>query len=376
MERRRFYERCGSMLQSIKEKRTGLKTACYKTETPAKYMAVLTNVLKRYEVLEKVLDASSFECKCRFVAMVICYEIIYGNKREGLKFSKKVVREVKDVYSRLDVREPAAVEDAQEFVYLRVNTLKATKADISSLATAPTIVPHVHRLLERVNYAKLGAYRQGHIFVQDLSSCLPAYVLNPRQGATVIDACAAPGNKTTHLAMLMNNTGTIYAVERDAERFRTLREMVEKSGACNVVTIHGDFLSLDKKHEALGRARYILVDPSCSGSGIHAGEEKDHARLSRLSAFQHKILSEALRYPSAERVVYSTCSAHEEENEEVVLRALKANPEFALEAALPEWPMRGAAGYDFSDRVIRCGPQTGTHGFFLACFVRAPAREH
>lgn len=369
METKKFYERCGKMLQEVKEKRTGIKTACYKTEMPGKYMAVLTNILRRYDVLVRVVNSLKFEIQSRWMAIVLCYEILYGNKREATRFNRKLAKEVKSVYKSLGIVEKEKVKEDTSQIYLRINTIKADISAVSSLAIENTIVPNVYKVLEKVNWSKLKSYQEGLFFVQDLSSCLPAYVLNPRKNSVVIDACAAPGNKTTHLAML-SPTSRIYAVEKDLERYRILREMVEKSGAQNIISMHSDFLTITKEAEEVFDAEYILVDPSCSGSGIHPDEEKDHARLNKLGAFQLKILLRALSFPKVKKVVYSTCSIYEEENEAVVKQALAATSEFTLEKALPTWSKRGVEGYEFSENVTRCDETTGTKGFFLASFIR------
>jgi putative methyltransferase len=126
-----------------------------------------------------------------------------------------------------------------------------------------------------------------------------------------------------------------------------------------------------------------------AGSGIHSDfddgtvtEEELQARLKPLSQFQRHILSAALRFPNAQKVTYSTCSIHKEEDEEVVFSILdnpKFNKEWKLEKrenALPNWPLRGLKeGFENRNKedlegMIRCERRLGTHGFFVAVFVR------
>ncbi|KAJ4445360.1 hypothetical protein ANN_07165, partial [Periplaneta americana] len=97
-----------------------------------------------------------------------------------------------------------------------------------------------------------------------LASCLASKLLNPPPGSVTLDMCAAPGMKTTHLASLMKNKGTLYAVEMGQKRYQTLCNQVEKSGATCVKTLHCDALTLDSTQ--CPGVQYILVDPSCSGS--------------------------------------------------------------------------------------------------------------
>ena len=141
-----------------------------------------------------------------------------------------------------------------------------------------------------------------------------------------------------------------------------------------------------------------------AGSGIHLDSKTStlaepdlQARLKPLSRFQRHILSHALRFPSAQTVVYSTCSVYEEEDEDVIFNTLETD-EFAgqwtvqgRKDVLPDWPLRGSNGggtwdnkKEQLDGLIRCERRLGTHGFFVAVLVRkdtqasdepAPARE-
>lgn len=90
-------------------------------------------------------------------------------------------------------------------------------------------------------------------------------VLNPLPGSTVLDMCAAPGNKTTQLAALLNDKGTVYAVDMDQRRTNILEQMVNKSGATCVKIINRDVVTITEKE--CSNVEYILVDPSCTGSG-------------------------------------------------------------------------------------------------------------
>ncbi|XP_064400442.1 28S rRNA (cytosine-C(5))-methyltransferase-like isoform X3 [Halichondria panicea] len=156
-------------------------------------------------------------------------------------------------------------------------------------------------------------YATSHLILQDKASCLPAYLLAPPPGGVVIDACAAPGNKTTHLASLLSNSGTIYSFDKDRRRYSTLVKMVEKSGSTCVKPQCQDFLKVNPSDYL--DVTHILVDPSCSGSGIFSridfdSKKPDMGRLQSLSSFQKRILKHALSFPSVKKVVYSTCSVH------------------------------------------------------------------
>lgn len=109
--------------------------------------------------------------------------------------------------------------------------------------------------------------------------------------------------------------------------------------------------------------------------GRNVSEEVDRheaERLQQLSAFQTTILLHALSFPSIHKVVYSTCSVHSVENENVVERVLsKMQHKFDLECVLPDWLCRGLSSFPCGEKCLRLSPETTrTNGFFVACFVR------
>ncbi|KAF8896221.1 S-adenosyl-L-methionine-dependent methyltransferase [Infundibulicybe gibba] len=241
------------------------------------------------------------------------------------------------------------------------------------------------------------AYKSGKVILQDKASCFPALVLSPpsEDSAVVIDATAAPGNKTSHLSALMQNKGKLYAFERDRHRFKTLSMMLSRAGCKNVETRNEDFLLVDPSDSEFARVTHILLDPSCSGSGIvnrldhlleteEENEVDQEDRLQKLATFQLKMIKHAMKFPGVRKIVYSTCSVHPTENEHVVQSALSSDEaklrNFFLapqNEVLPQWPRRGLkeeleAGD--SSCLIRCSPgEDATNGFFVSCFItKAP----
>ena len=244
----------------------------------------------------------------------------------------------------------------------------------------------------------------GALVLQSKASCMPARALAPTPGWSVLDACAAPGNKTTHVAALVGSKGKVFAYDKDAKRLERLKENVEKTGAARIITPHcADFLSLnplDFDVDSSNRVDAIVLDPSCSGSGT-AFTRMDHmlpsaatnptaitapsslvhhtdARIQSLAAFQTSALAHALRFPRVQRVSYSTCSVHAAENERVVAAVLydtEQGKEFELVRALPEWHRRGVEGCGLkkkdAKKVVRTDPiEDGTDGFFVAVLQR------
>ncbi|CAG8472481.1 2174_t:CDS:10 [Paraglomus occultum] len=245
-----------------------------------------------------------------------------------------------------------------------------------------------------------GLLLSGHIILQDKASCFPAYILSPPKDAHVIDACAAPGNKTTHLSAIMKNTGKIWAFDIDRKRLDLLKTLTERAGY--IEAIHCSFLNVDPKDDKFANVEYILLDPSCSGSGIVSRldclidslennlvsnkEQKTchpkDARLQHLSEFQTQLILHAFkctylsRVPSVKKVTYSTCSIHAEENERVVKEILQTTDDFVLadrDKVIPSWERRGdnnELAEDTAQKLIRTSPEDSTNGFFVACFVR------
>lgn len=143
--------------------------------------------------------------------------------------------------------------------WVRVNTLKlSTKkfieqlsslslvqvSDLTSLQSTQNsyfVDPHIPNLIAfnrsypLTTTAFAQEYSSGQIILQDKASCIPATLLDVRPGEIVLDACAAPGNKTTQLAAAVGRKGCVFAVERDGKRVVTLRNMVEKAGATNCI---------------------------------------------------------------------------------------------------------------------------------------------
>ena len=306
--------------------------------------------------------------------------------------------------------------------HVRVNTLKLSVDDATRRLARhrPRRDAHVSNLLVFDPGTDLHDHpmvRSGEIVLQGKASCLPAAALGPKRGWDVVDCCAAPGNKTTHLAALVGDGGRVRAFDADGKRLKRLARNVSTAGAGSIVDAkRADFLEVDPLDPEYAGVRAVLLDPSCSGSGtagtrgdyliaaargetvegtVEGGAEGDaeggadgvrkddptrghhlrpDKRVDALAQFQLRALLHAFEFPAAERLSYSTCSVHEAENEAVVRAALPRAAELGwrLCAAMPEWPRRGLEGaVEGAECLIRADQfEDDMEGFFVAVFVR------
>ncbi len=236
-------------------------------------------------------------------------------------------------------------------LYIRTNILKTSRDQlISSLqedgakAAASCSLPegiNVIELTSSVN--KLPSYKQGWFQVQDESSMLASHILNPQPGETVIDACAAPGGKTTHIAELMQNRGRILACDTDARRLPLVLKSCQRLGITIVEALEADARNLDD-HFPVEKVDRVIVDVPCTGLGVLRRNVEARWRRTpdQLKAFpesQYVILASAARQVKTGGIlVYCTCTTEPEENQQVVARFLNAHPQFQAESVLPFLP--------------------------------------
>lgn len=207
-------------------------------------------------------------------------------------------------------------------------------------------------------------YHTGCIYPQDAASQLPVQLLAPQPGETIIDACAAPGSKSTQIGLALGDDGLLVCCDASAPRRAVLAETLARQGiGCAVVTP----LPLERLAERTpGCADAVLVDAPCSGH-----EERSAKQTAAMGRRQLALLrsAAALVRPGG-RLVYSTCTPYRTENEEVVRGLLAADPRFSVEAVQ-------AAGCDpdlDGLGALRLWPhRQGTEPFF-ACRLRAAER--
>lgn len=243
---------------------------------------------------------------------------------------------------------------------LRVNTQRTTLEQVEdALATAGCHyervrnLPHALRFTESPGLIQmLPGFQDGWWCIQDASAQLVSYLLDPQPGEVIIDACAAPGGKTTHIAELMGDRGTIWACDRNASRLRKVNENSKRLGLqsisvqtrdCTLANVplesNASLDSSDSDHlpNWTAYADRVLIDAPCSGLGTlhrHADARwrQSAQSVEALSLMQRQLLEQCSTWVKPEgRLVYSTCTLHPSENEAVVTQFLEEHPNWTID---------------------------------------------
>ena len=276
---------------------------------------------------------------------------------------------------------------------LRVNTLLTNREDVCQLLAAHGIVATASEIASDGiifgNNAMTAFDAAGEktlkdilnredIYVQDESAMLVPYLLSPADAKFIVDLCASPGGKTTHLAHLMRNTGKIVAVDVSAEKIALLEKNCQRVGVRNVETQVIDGTAADLGF--IRQADAVLIDAPCSGFGTLRRHpdirwNKTLEQVRALSEIQYSLLRNAAQHIKPGGIlVYSTCSIEPMENEEVIQRFLRDYPMWTVENAeqfLPKVP----PSIITSEGFVQTFPhEHGVDGAFAACLRRVSAK--
>ncbi len=265
--------------------------------------------------------------------------------------------------------------------YVRINSLKGVEEEVldglrlegAELEGEPGL-EHVYRVVDQKRPLNLlESHREGLFTLQDKASTLAGMVAAPEPGMTVLDVCAAPGAKTSHLAQLMGNRGRILSLDSSERRLETWKREMARLGVENAEPVLGDARKPGAFPDV--EADLVLLDPPCTGTGTFNHIPSGKWRLSRKSidkmAFiQRKILENcADRVSEGGSLVYCTCSITVEENEMVIKAFMQANPGFDLVEAKPRLGLTGLMGQTEAQRLYphihRC------NGFYLVRLEKA-----
>ena len=260
-------------------------------------------------------------------------------------------------------------------ITLRINPLQTDLATVQAQLQGAGVqthpVPPLPQALEIEGNPgpihRLPGFETGDWTVQDASAQLVSHLLEPQPTSIVVDLCAAPGGKTTHLAELMQNQGTIWACDRTASRLRKLRQNLQRLHLTNVQLWTGDSRELPAQ---IPPADAILVDAPCSGLGTlhrHADARwrQTPATVQELTVLQAELLAaSAQRVKPGGLIVYATCTLHPAENETLIQQFLAQHPQWSLE---PPPPHDITAPFTLEQGWLKIWPhQRAMDGFFMA----------
>jgi 16S rRNA (cytosine967-C5)-methyltransferase len=249
-------------------------------------------------------------------------------------------------------------------ITIRVNTEKTTpEALLAELreqgvtASESGVLPYALVIDRFDSIQRLPAFAEGKFYVQDVSSMMVAETAAPKEGDYIIDVCAAPGGKSTHLAEMLHGTGHVEARDLTDYKVGLIQENIDRHGLSNMSAARQDATVADP--ESVEKADILICDLPCSGLGV-MGRKKDirykmtPEKEQALAELQRTILDTVYTYVrEGGSLIYSTCTIHEAENEENVRWFLQQHPEFSLISMKQMLP--GEAGAD---------------GFFIAKLVR------
>ena len=267
---------------------------------------------------------------------------------------------------------------------LRTNRLRITRDRLllqlreAGVQAQETLVSPVGVQLEKCgSVTELPGFQEGNFYIEDEAAQLVPLLLDPRPGERVLDACAAPGGKTTHLASLMQNQGEIVGLDVNPRRLELVRENCHRLGVSIVHTSVGDvrrFTSVAEARKTLGASAFdrILLDAPCSGLGVlrrhpEGKWHKQAASLRQHHQLQYELLTAVSPYlrPGG-CLVYSTCSTEPEENEQVIERFCQTQTDFVRDSLAPWLPPAGLSFLTNQGDFSTVGHLHSMDGFYAA----------
>ena len=261
-------------------------------------------------------------------------------------------------------------------VTLRVNTIKSNAEKVKIELEKNNIeyeivewnkLAFIIKNVKEEEIRKLEIYNNGEIYLQSLSSMIPAIIIDPKERENILDMTAAPGGKTSQIAAIANNKVFLTACEKNKIRLDRLQYNMQKQGVKNINIMQEDsrklsnYFSFDK----------ILLDAPCSGSGTENVFNSNFTEelIKRSCKTQEELLTKALSIlKHGGEMVYSTCSILKEENEEILNKVLKKFKAQIVPIQIPkEIPVLPTS----IDGVATICPTKLYEGFFVAKILLA-----
>ena len=283
--------------------------------------AVLRKVSKEdYEELFEIQNEKEKISKTQSMPIWIIEELLKNNS----------IEEVDRICKNLNLKPELTI---------RINNLKTNKDELKEKLKDKEInfkdgILDDFLILNNVkNIEKMEEFKNGLFTIQDESAGLTALVLNPKEGEIVLDACSAPGGKTTYIAELMKNNGNIDAWDIYEHRIKLIEQNCKRLGVNIVKTKIQD---ASKEIGDIKKYDKILLDVPCLGIGVIKRKpdikwQRKKEDIEEISSIQYEILEKCSKYLKKNgEIVYSTCSILKEENEDIIEKFLKNNSNFKI----------------------------------------------
>ncbi|MHA1911264.1 MAG: NOL1/NOP2/sun family putative RNA methylase [Candidatus Kariarchaeaceae archaeon] len=271
---------------------------------------------------------------------------------------------------------------------IRVNTLLTTVDSCSEVLTSQGFVltqddpllPLFTITKQPFSLSSTAEYLSGWFYLQGKASLYPVVALSPQPGELILDCCAAPGGKSTYIAQMMSNQGSLVCLDNNVRRIPSLKANLSRCGVTNSLIYSSDF----RRFKPTLKFDRILIDAPCTGEGViitdpSRKKNKSFDDILFCSSRQTMLFDHALSLLKDNGViVYSTCSLAPEENELIVTRALQQHSDLNLvPAGLDKWTDPGleeAFDFQYPSAITLTRrtfpPKHNTEGFFIAKFVK------
>ena len=248
-------------------------------------------------------------------------------------------------------------------ITVRTNTQKCTPEELKDRLSQEGVTVEA---IEGISYAfalsgfdylaGLGSFQDGWFYVQDISSMTVAHAADPKKGDYIIDVCAAPGGKSSHLAELLDGSGMVEARDLTEYKVGLIEENILRHDLHNMKAVQQDATLFDES--SVEKADILICDLPCSGLGVIGRKSDIRYKMTAekahdLAVLQQEMLDTVWKYVKrGGKLIYSTCTIHKEENEDNVAAFLQKHPQFTLVEQRQIFPMEGSDGF-FVAKMIR-----------------------
>ena len=248
-------------------------------------------------------------------------------------------------------------------ITVRTNTQKCTPEELKDRLSQEGVTVEA---IEGISYAfalsgfdylaGLGSFQDGWFYVQDISSMTVAHAADPKKGDYIIDVCAAPGGKSSHLAELLDGSGMVEARDLTEYKVGLIEENILRHDLHNMKAVQQDATLFDET--SVEKADILICDLPCSGLGVIGRKSDIRYKMTAekahdLAVLQQEMLDTVWKYVKrGGKLIYSTCTLHKEENEDNVAAFLQKHPQFTLVEQRQIFPMEGSDGF-FVAKMIR-----------------------